>query len=51
MSRSKRTYGTGSLVEKHGAYYGRWRTSDGRRLNRRIGPLRTEPGSTVLSGG
>ena len=27
----------GSLYEKHGAYYGRWRTPDGRLLNRRIG--------------
>jgi hypothetical protein len=23
---SKRSYGTGELYEKHGAYYGRWRT-------------------------
>ncbi len=35
---AKRGYGTGQLHEKHGAYYGRWRTSDGRRLNRRLGP-------------
>jgi hypothetical protein len=41
----KRIYGTGQLYEKHGAYYGRWRTSDGRRLNRRVGPMRT-PGSS-----
>jgi integrase len=39
-SMPKRSYGTGQLYEKHGAYYGRWRTSDGRRLNRRIGPVR-----------
>lgn len=37
----KRSYGTGRLYEKHGAYYGRWWTSDGRRLNRRIGAVRT----------
>jgi integrase len=36
----KRSYGTGQLYEKHGAYYGRWRTLDGRKLNRRIGPVR-----------
>src|SRR5436190_17659872 len=41
----KRSYGTGQLFEKHAAYYGRWRTSDGRKLNRRVGPVRT-PGST-----
>ena len=37
----KRSYGTGQLYEKHGSYYGRWRTSNGRKLNRRIGPMRT----------
>ena len=36
----KRSYGTGQLYEKHGAFYGRWRTSDGRKLNRRIGSVR-----------
>lgn len=43
---SRRTYGTGSLLVKHGAWYGRWRTWDGRRLSRRVGPVR-EPGSSV----
>src|SRR5437763_1022088 len=38
---SRRAYGTGQLHEKHGAWYGRWRASDGRRLNRRLGPVRT----------
>ena len=38
---AKRNYGTGRLYEKHAAYYGRWRTADGRRVNRRIGPVRT----------
>jgi len=41
---AKRTYGTGHLYEKCGAYYGRWRAFDGRRLNRKIGPVRA-PGS------
>jgi integrase len=41
---SKRSYGTGELYEKHGAYYGRWRTSDDRKLNRKVGPVRN-PGS------
>ena len=29
--------GTGSLYEKHGAYFGRGRTFDGRLLNCKIG--------------
>lgn len=41
----KRSYGTGQLFEKHGSYYGRWRTSDGRRLNRKIGRVRS-PGTS-----
>ena len=28
---ARRSYGTGRLYVKHGAWYGRWRTSDGRR--------------------
>ena len=36
----KRPYGTGQIYEKSGAYYGRWRTADGRRLNRKLGPIR-----------
>lgn len=43
---AKRTYGTGQLFEKHGAYYGRWRTSDGRKLNRKLGPVRP-PGTSA----
>jgi integrase len=39
---TRRAYGTGQLHEKHGAWYGRWRTGDGRRLNRRLGPVRTQ---------
>ena len=37
----KRPYGSGQIYEKWGAYYARWRTPDGRRLNRRLGPKRT----------
>ncbi len=43
---AKRSYGTGQLYIKQGAWYGRWRTSDGRRLNRRLGPAR-EPGTAA----
>ena len=42
---SKRGRGTGHLYEKWGSYYGRWRTLDGRNVNRIIGPIRS-PGST-----
>jgi integrase len=42
---SQRGRGTGHLYEKHGSYYGRWRTLDGRNLNRIIGPVRT-PGTS-----
>jgi integrase len=41
---SKRSYGTGQLYEASGSYYGRWRTPDGRKLNRRVGRIRA-PGS------
>jgi integrase len=37
----RRAYGTGQVYEKSGSYYGRWRTPSGRRLNRKIGPVRT----------
>jgi len=36
---ARRTYGTGSLYVKSGAYYGRW-TVDGRKVNRRLGKVR-----------
>jgi integrase len=42
---SNRGRGTGHLYEKWGSYYGRWRTLDGRNVNRIVGPVRT-PGST-----
>jgi integrase len=38
---ARRSHGTGQLYVKSGSYYGRWRTSDGRRLNRRLGPRRS----------
>src|SRR4051812_23460657 len=38
---ARRSYGTGQLYTKHGAWYGRWRTGDGQRLNRRVGPVRS----------
>src|SRR5688572_2762715 len=37
----RRSHGTGHLYEKHGSYYGRWRTVDGRWLNRKVGRVRT----------
>jgi integrase len=37
----KRSAGTGHVYEKWGSYYGRWRTSDGRLLNRKIGKVRS----------
>ncbi|HEY4897749.1 MAG TPA: site-specific integrase [Solirubrobacteraceae bacterium] len=40
-SPGKRAYGTGLLFIKYGAYYGRWRAQDGRRLGRKIGPVRS----------
>jgi integrase len=36
-----RPHGAGQLYIASGNYYGRWRTPDGRRLNRRIGKVRT----------
>ena len=42
---SKRAYRTGHLYEKSGAYYGRWRTLDGRLLNRKVGQIR-RPGES-----
>lgn len=45
----KRSYGTGHLYEKWGSYYGRWRTSTGRQLNRRVGAVRQPGESTGLT--
>lgn len=36
----KRAYGTGRIFVKHGAWYGSWRTPDGRRTTRKLGPAR-----------
>jgi integrase len=36
----KRAYGTGSIRVKHGAWYGLWRTADGRRTTRKLGPVK-----------
>ena len=40
LAAMKRPYGTGHIYEKSGAYYGLWRTPDGRRRNKRLGPKR-----------
>ncbi len=40
LAMATRGYGTGQLYEKHGSYYGRRWTLDGRRVNRLIGPIR-----------
>jgi len=45
----KRPYGTGHIYEKWGSYYARRRTSDGRHLNRRIGPKRSRGRSDGLT--
>jgi integrase len=37
---AKRMYGTGHLYASRKAWYGRWRTSDGKNLNRKVGPMR-----------
>lgn len=46
---AKRGYGAGQLYLKHGAYYGRWRTLNGRKLNRRIGGVRGDAGTGGLT--
>jgi hypothetical protein len=37
----RRAHGSGHLYVKSGAYYARWRSPDGRLLNRRVGKVRT----------
>jgi integrase len=37
----RRSAGTGHVYEKYGSYYGRWRTTDGRLLNRKLGKVRS----------
>lgn len=48
---SRRPVGTGQLYEKHGAWYGRWRTTDDRRLNRKVGEIRIRGESGGLTKG
>jgi hypothetical protein len=45
----RRAYGSGHLYVKSGAYYVRWRASDGRQLNRRVGAVRTRGASDGLT--
>ena len=40
LNMGKRDYGTGHVYVKHGSYYGRWRTLDGRLVNRKLGKVR-----------
>lgn len=42
---AKRTYGTGSLVERDGDWYGKWRI-DGRQVSRKLGPVRGRRGAS-----
>jgi integrase len=43
-ARAPRTYGSGTIYAKHGAWYGRWLTAEGGRANRKLGPIRA-PGA------
>jgi hypothetical protein len=45
---AKRAYGTGRLFVKHGAWYGRRRTADGRRVTRKIGAGAQREAESVL---
>lgn len=38
ISRQRRRHGTGRLFVKHHGWYGSWRTADGRRVTRKVGP-------------
>ena len=46
---ARRGHGTGQLYIKHDAYYGRWRTLEGRKLNRKIGAVRADTGTGGLT--
>jgi integrase len=46
---AKRDYGTGQLYIEFGSYYGRWRTADGRKLNRKVGKARVKGTSEGLT--
>jgi len=39
--RSKRSYGTGGLRQIGGSWYGTWRDAGGRKVQRKIGAVRT----------
>lgn len=45
---ARRTHGTGSLIEKNGVYFGKWRVG-GRQVMRKIGPVRTPSASDGLT--
>jgi integrase len=47
--KQKRQVGTGHLYEKWGSHYGRWRTLDGRLLNRKVGSIRAPGGREGLT--
>lgn len=40
VSAMKRAYGTGRIFIKHDAFYGSWRTIDGKRTTRKLGPVK-----------
>lgn len=46
---SKRQYGTGQLYVQGQNYYGRWRSSDGAKRNRKVGPVRKPSSSDGLT--
>jgi hypothetical protein len=39
MEAGRRSHGTGSIIERSGAYYGQWRVG-GRLVKRKLGPVR-----------
>jgi hypothetical protein len=49
MGAMPRTYGSGRLYVKSGAYYARWRAPDGRYFNRRLGKVRARGESEGLT--
>jgi hypothetical protein len=49
MGAMPRPHGTGRIYTKWGSYYGRWRTVDGRYVNRRLGNMRARGEKEGLS--
>ena len=47
-ARSKRAYGSGSIIERRGDYYGKWRVGD-RQVWRKLGPVRSRGASDGLT--